>query len=142
MSSNHHYQLSVIPIYGFYFIPSSFHSHSDPNSKIKKLPQLSRRILRTGNRVADSPGVLVNLVVVAALEGLVAKEVDGGVLDAVGLLGLVLEVLQAVGLVPAGGEDVEGDLAADGEAVRFSVSVSWLYDFGKKRKRLGKEGKN
>lgn len=69
--------------------------------------------------MTNSPRILVNLVVVAALERLVAEEVDGGVLDAVGLLGLVLEVLQAVGLVPAGGEDVEGDLAADGEAVSF-----------------------
>lgn len=62
------------------------------------------------------PLIVENLVIITALERLVAKEVDGGVLDAAGPLGLVLEVLQAVRLVPAGGEDVEGDLAADGEA--------------------------
>ncbi len=63
------------------------------------------------------PLVVEDLVVVATLHRLVAKEVDGGVLDAAGPLGLVLEVLQAVRLVPARGEDVEGDLAANGEAV-------------------------
>jgi hypothetical protein len=57
-----------------------------------------------------------DLVVVAALHRLVAEEVDRGVLDASRLLGLVLQVLQAVRLVPAGREDVEGYLAADGEA--------------------------
>lgn len=73
--------------------------------------------------MADGPGVAVDLVVVAAGEGLVAEEVDRLVLDAA-VLGLALEVLEAVGLVPAGGEDVEGDLAADGEAVaRASVSL-------------------
>lgn len=66
--------------------------------------------------MADGPGVAVDLEVVAALERLVAEEVDVLVGDSVGLLGFVLEVLQAVGLVPAGGEDVEGDLATNGEA--------------------------
>jgi hypothetical protein len=66
--------------------------------------------------VAHSTRVLENLVIVAALVRLVAEEVDGAVLDAAGLL-LGFDVLQAVRLVPAGGEDVEGDLAADGVAV-------------------------
>lgn len=64
--------------------------------------------------MANGPGVRVNLPVVAALKRLVAKEVDILVRDATGLLGLGLEVLEAVRLVPAGGEDVEGDLPADG----------------------------
>lgn len=55
----------------------------------------------------------VDLVVVAALERLVAKEVDCRVLDAAGLVGLGLDVAQAKRLVPARGEDVERDLAAD-----------------------------
>lgn len=67
--------------------------------------------------MTDGAGVGVDFVVVAALEGLVAEKVDGLVGDAVGLLGLVLEVLQAVGLVPAGGEDIEGDLATNGETI-------------------------
>jgi hypothetical protein len=67
--------------------------------------------------VADGARVLEDLVVVAALVGLVAEEVDGAVLDAADLL-LGFDVLQAVGLVPASGEDVKGDLAADGVAVK------------------------
>lgn len=63
--------------------------------------------------MSKGPRILVDLVVVAAFEGLVAEEVDRGVGDAVGFLGFVFEVLEAVGFVPAGGEDVEGDLAAD-----------------------------
>lgn len=42
---------------------------------------------------------------------------NGGVFNATILLGLILEVLEAVGLVPTGWEDVEGDLSADGVAV-------------------------
>ena len=42
---------------------------------------------------------------------------DGVVLDAAGLLGLTLEVLKAISLIPAGWEDIEGDLSTDGVAV-------------------------
>lgn len=72
--------------------------------------------------MANGSLVAEDLVVVAALERLVSEEMDVLVGDSVGLLGLVLEVVQAVGLVPAGGEDVEGDLAADGEAACMFVS--------------------
>lgn len=85
--------------------------------QLEELPELLHRLLGPLDRVADRPGVLIDLVVVPALEGLVAEEVDRRVGNPSRLLGLVLEVFQAVGLVPAGGEDVEGDLAADGEAV-------------------------
>jgi hypothetical protein len=68
--------------------------------------------------VAHGARVLKNLVIVAAFVRLVAEEVDGAVLDAADLL-LGFHVLQAVRLVPARGEDVEGDLAADG------VTVTW-----------------
>lgn len=74
--------------------------------------------------MADGAGILVDFVVVAALGRLVAEEVNVLVGDAVGLLGLGLEVLEAVCLVPAGGEDVKGDLAADGEAGRTRGFVS------------------
>lgn len=63
------------------------------------------------------PLVLVNLVVVAAFVGLVAEEVNGLVLDAGDVL-LRRQVFEAVGLVPAGGEDVEGNLPTDGVAVK------------------------
>lgn len=102
------------------FLPttsSTFASFPPSNSlQPEDLPQLRHRVLGPGDGVPHRPLVGEDLVVVTALERLVAEEVDGGVLDAAGPLGLVLEVLEAVGLVPARGEDVEGDLAADGEA--------------------------
>ena len=56
--------------------------------------------------MALGPLMSENLKVVAALEGLVAKEVD--------LIEItLLEELQAVRLVPAGRKDIERDLAAD-----------------------------
>lgn len=90
--------------------------HRQPFLKVEQLLQLSDSLLRAGHAVADSARVLEDLVVVAALVGLVAEEVDGAVLDAADLL-LGFDVLQAVGLVPASGEDVKGDLAADGVTV-------------------------
>ena len=85
------------------------------SGKVEQLPKLVHSILWVLHRVADRPWVLKDLIVIAALVGLVAEEVDGAVLDAADLL-LGFDVLQAVGLVPASGEDVEGDLAADGVA--------------------------
>ena len=67
--------------------------------------------------MSHSSWILVDFVVVAALVGLVAEEVDGGVFDTTWQVLLVLDMLQTVGLVPALGEDIEGDLAADGVAV-------------------------
>jgi hypothetical protein len=72
--------------------------------------------------VANGSLVVEDLVVVAALERLVSEEMDVLVGDSVGLLGLVFKVGEAVGLVPAGGEDVEGDLTADREAAVMYVS--------------------
>ena len=46
---------------------------------------------------------------------------DGVVVDATGLLGLTLEVLKAISLIPAGWEDIEGDLSTDGVAVAILV---------------------
>jgi hypothetical protein len=89
--------------------------------QLKQPVELIDGVLRARHRVADGPAVLKDLVVVAAHKRLVAKEVDRRVLDAAGPLGLVLEVLQAVRLVPALGEYVERDLPADGEAVSVLV---------------------
>lgn len=63
------------------------------------------------------PFVLENLIVITTLEGLVAEKVNSRVLDTGNVL-LRRQVLEAVGLVPASGEDVEGDLPADGVAVQ------------------------
>jgi len=62
------------------------------------------------------PLILMNLIIIAAFVRLVAEEVNRRVLDTADFFFFV-EVLQAVGFVPAGGEDVEGDLAADGVAM-------------------------
>lgn len=122
-----------------YLLPRYTIAPGGPNLlllQLEELLKLRHRILGPRDRVPDRPGVLVDLVVVAALERLVAEEVDRRVGDAPRLLGLGLEVLQAVGLVPAGGEDVEGDLAADGEAVWGEDGQSMASPF-----QLGRNGK-
>ena len=58
------------------------------------------------------PLILINLPVIAPFVRLVAEEMYRLVLDP-GQVLLGFEMLQAVGFVPAGGEDIEGDLAAD-----------------------------
>ena len=97
-------------------VSSSHPPHLDLPSQVKLLLDLLVAVVGSRDRVAHGAGVAEDLIVVAALEGLVAEEVDGLVLDAA-LLGLVLEVVEAIGLVPASGEDIEGDLATNGEAV-------------------------
>ena len=79
--------------------------------ELRELLERGQRVC-VGDRVADGARRREDLEVVAALEGLVAKEVD---LVKVGLG----QVLQAVRLVPARREQVERDLAADrvGEVV-------------------------
>ena len=67
------------------------------------------------------PTILIDLIIIAPLIRLIAKEMNSRILDPANLF-FFFQVLQAVGLVPAGGEDVEGDLAADGEAVERLVS--------------------
>lgn len=81
--------------------------------QIKQLLQLPCHIIRVRDRVSNSPRILIDLIIIAALERLVAKEVDRRVRDTAWLLSLVLEVLQAIGLVPASWEHIEGDLATD-----------------------------
>lgn len=65
--------------------------------------------------MTNSARVLIDFIVIAADKALVTEKVDVLILDAGDVL-LGLDVLQAIGLVPAGREDVEGDLATDGEA--------------------------
>lgn len=93
---------------------------SNNQSQIEQLLDLSHGFIRVVDRMSNGPRIGVDLVVVSSYIRLVAEEVDGGVLDAAGLLGFVLEVREAVRLVPALGEDVEGDLAADGVAIAVS----------------------
>lgn len=67
--------------------------------KIKHLPQLSHRIIRTSHGMSNSPLVLVDLVIISSLVSLVSEEMD---LPEV-LLG---DVSKSEGLVPSvGAED-------------------------------------
>lgn len=75
--------------------------------------------------MADGTRVGVDLVVVAAWLRLVSEEVNGLVLNAAWLLRLVLEVAEAVGLIPASGEDVEGDLTTNREAMILLARRCW-----------------
>ena len=63
--------------------------------------------------MANRSGILIDLVVIAALERLVAEEVDVLIIHSTGHVLVILDVLQAVRLVPARWEDVEGDLATE-----------------------------
>lgn len=73
----------------------------------EQLLELGVRVIWVSNRMSDSSWILVDLVVVTALVCLVAEEVDGIILDAVWLFGLVLQVLEAVCLVPSSWEYIE-----------------------------------
>lgn len=71
-----------------------------------------------------SPGIAIYLPIITPLKRLIPEKVYSRVLNAVGHVDLVLHVLQAVGFVPALGEDVEADLAADGVARKMGQKVS------------------
>ena len=72
--------------------------------------------------MSDRAWVGVDFIIVAAFGRLVAEEVDVGIGETstttIGPVLFVLDVAEAVRLVPAVWEDVKGDLAADGEAGR------------------------
>src|SRR5271155_4003139 len=85
-------------------------------SQIKDLPQDPHRILWPTDCMPSGSWVFIDFVIVTTLEGLVAEEVNGFVVDAGKSLGWIcfcLYMLQAVRLVPAVWEDVERDLTAD-----------------------------
>ena len=61
--------------------------------------------------------IAVDLPVVPAFVRLVTEEMNVSILDSAWEILLILQVLEAIGLIPALGEDIEGDLAADGVSV-------------------------
>lgn len=63
--------------------------------------------------MADRPAIGVDLIIVASLVRLVSKEVNSGVAYSTRVLCVLLEMLQAVRLVPASGEDIKRYLATD-----------------------------
>jgi hypothetical protein len=87
---------------------------SKSDSEVKKLLELLHRVIWVIDRMANNSRIRKDLIVVSTFVSLVTKEVDDFVINTVGLLGLGFDVLEAVGLVPACGEDVKGDLATDG----------------------------
>lgn len=84
---------------------------------MEELLNLTQGVLRTVDRVANGAVISVDFVVVTTGVGLITEEVDVLVGDATRLLSLGLDMLKAVCLVPASGEDIEGDLATNGEAM-------------------------
>lgn len=86
---------------------------STSHLQVKQLLELVHGILGAVDSMSNGAGIFINLIVVTANEGLVAEEVNCAVFDARDAL-LRLDMLQTVGLVPASGEDIEGDLATDG----------------------------
>lgn len=91
--------------------------------------------------MSDRTRILKDLVVVAALVGLVAEEVDFRVFDARDFF-LLGQVLQAVGLVPASREDVEGDLSTNGvpDRPRKKSCQVMRMGMGKEREKEGEKG--
>lgn len=90
--------------------------HGCPRSQVKRFLDLCIAFVRILHTVTYGPRVLIDLVVIAALHCLVTEEVDGLVVHPSRHILVILNVLQAVCLVPACREDVEGDLTADGVA--------------------------
>jgi hypothetical protein len=90
--------------------------------QVKNLLELLHGVLGAIDSVSNGAGVFINLIVVTSNESLVTEEVDGAVFDARDAL-LRLDVLQAVGLVPPGGEDIKGDLATDGISLILVLAV-------------------
>jgi hypothetical protein len=89
-------------------------------SEIKQLLHLRIRICWVLNGMPNRPRVLINLVVITPLHRLVAEEMDSVVFYTIRQVGVVFDMTEAVGFVPAGGENVEGDLATDRVSV-FSL---------------------
>lgn len=117
---------SRVELFSHFRQPHSSYLESRSKSQVKQPLQLLNRIVRIRDSVSNRPRVFKDLVVIATRTGLVTKEVDCLVRDAARLLGILLQMAQAVGLVPAVGEDVEGDLAANGKAMSSLLVLNSL----------------
>lgn len=73
---------------------------------VKNLLQNPHRIFRVLDRMPRRAFILVNLVIIPAFVGFVAEEMDSRVLDAREVL-LRRDMLQAVGFVPTGRENIK-----------------------------------
>jgi len=82
-------------------------------SQAEDFLQFPCRIIWTGDRMPNCSWIFVDLVVVSALVRLITKEVYRRVLYPIRLLRLVLQMLQAIRLIPASGEDIKRYLATN-----------------------------
>lgn len=87
----------------------------------EKFLQLAYGIFRIFHRMSDCPIVCVDLVVVPALMGFVAEEMDRCIVYTADLL-FCFDMPQAVGLIPSRWKNIKGDLAANGEP-DYSISA-------------------
>jgi hypothetical protein len=67
-----------------------------------------------------------NFMIIAARISLIAKEMDCLVFNSGNIL-FSLDVLKAIGFVPAGWEDIEGDHASNGEPI-WRLDVEFLFE--------------
>ena len=85
----------------------------------EQLLEQPRRIVRSCDRMTLRPPVREDFIVVTALKGLIAKEVDGIKANRmIGFGGFGFEMLKTIGLVPAVREYIKRDLTADRISVR------------------------
>ncbi len=82
-------------------------------SQIEHLLEDLHSVIRIIDRMPNRSRVLIDLIVVATLESLVAKEVDLIVLDTIRKQRIRLDMLQAVRLVPACRKYIKGYLTSD-----------------------------
>jgi len=96
---------------------TSVHPLINASSQVEQLFQLRHRVFGVFHSVPNGSRIFEYFEIVAALECLVAEEVDGCVVDAARHILFVLDVLQAVSFIPALRENIEGDLTADRVAI-------------------------
>lgn len=105
---------SSLPAHIFPLLPKHPHrlaSSGAADSYLKHLLQDGHRLIWILHRVSSRSGIIVDLVVVSTLEGLITEEMNMLVVESTESL-LGFNMSEAVGLVPACWEHIEGDLAA------------------------------
>lgn len=90
--------------------------------QINQLVELCNRLARIHDGMPNCSRITENLKIISTLKGLVTKEVNCLVLDTMRHVLFILDVLEAICLVPAFWEDVERNVSSD----RVSALVSHL----------------
>ena len=103
----------------------AFYLGPSPFALCLKFEQLFHRphcILRILDTVPNCPAVFEDFIIISTFECFVSEEVDGRVINTTERL-LCFQVLQAVSLIPASGEYIEGNLSADRVATMVYISL-------------------